>query len=196
MNLAGLHDKAMNFMAGYFNDHGQLPAMFFALDHEQNLHLLAPDNYAEKRRFYMTVLSAYFFKYRVSAYGVAMEAWTSPTCVETGLLPSESTDRIEIVSTLAVSADDVLQAAFRIIREPGKPPRIGEQYRPEGVPAGAKMEVAREGMAGLLNGPDQPIDEAGRAIIENIVELTLLRQPPYFPVRKILKPAEYDHDRN
>lgn len=201
MNLIELHAKAMAFMGGYFMDHGALPNTFFALDGKQHLHILIAPEYTKRRGFYKDLLRAYFIKHNVAAYGFAYEAWAAPykteECADDNfpkIMPRDHPDRVEVVGSGAVNADELLDASFRIARETGKKPRIGAPYMPPGLPFESKR-ISREGIFGLLEGLDAVTPEA-REELGRAMYYALLVKPAYFPVIRVLTPAQYDGLRN
>jgi hypothetical protein len=201
MNLAELHSKAMNIMAGYFTDHGSLPCVFLALDAKEHMHLLPLPDYPTKREFFEMLLRGYFLKYGVSAYAFASEVWCTESPIDDlvttggrmhtkGLPPSQRPDRMELLMTGAADRNNSIHAAFRIVREAKQPPRIGPEYRigkGEGKPS-------RDGMFGLLDFIDGLSAESRNAIC-NVVSYAESASP-YFKPRRILAPVEYDSLRN
>lgn len=199
MTLAELHSKAMNVMAGYFSEHGQLPLIFLMLDSREQMHLIPLPEYPAKRAFYEALMRAYCFKYKISAYAFASEAWGSDSYNKDfdlvngvphfrGPPPSQRPDRHEILMTGAVSRDEIMSEHYTILRDPDGTPGIGP-LRTYGRP----VEIAREGVCGFLEGIDRVPPDMAPCICEIV---TATEKHGYFAKRKILKPIEYDRTRN
>ncbi|MCU1496045.1 MAG: hypothetical protein JWO62_3809 [Acidimicrobiaceae bacterium] len=119
ITLNELIEKVSGIVQGHFKKapDESIPPTFFAVKANGHMAvLITPWQNEEEKVEMLEEIKQLFSEEDVVSYCLVSEAWMSKTCLDEGIAPSESSDRIEVVLLTASSHTETQGKALRMIR--------------------------------------------------------------------------------